>query len=135
MDYDKLISLINKEGMSMRAAAKIAQMTPGGFSPMLKKQTMSVKTLELLAAHFGKPVSYFFDEESEVDLVAGEPTSGYYTVCGSCARKDGMIELLKDQLREKDKIITEQTKKIGVLEQDPDKNGDSNDKDQTRATG
>ena len=79
-----------------RAAAKIVNMTPGGFNPMMENETMSVKTLELLAGHFKKPVSYFFEEEIE-SLNESDPC---YT-CRNCAEKDGMIKLLEKQALEK----------------------------------
>ncbi|MCY1634215.1 hypothetical protein [Marinifilum sp. D737] len=111
MDYNKVWSLINKENLSKRAAAKIVNMTPGGFNPMMENETMSVKTLELLAGHFKKPVSYFFEEEI-VSLNESDPC---YT-CRKCAEKDGMIKLLEKQALEKEKLIIQLYKEIGSIE-------------------
>jgi transcriptional regulator with XRE-family HTH domain len=111
MDYNKVWSLINKENLSKRAAAKIANMSPGGFNPMMENKTMSVKTLELLASYFKKPISYFFEEE----ILVVEDSKNSYSSCRKCAERDGMIKLLEKQAQDREKLISRLYKEIGSL--------------------
>jgi len=110
MDYNKLWSLINKEGISKRGAAKIVNMSPTGFISMMERKTMSVETLELFAKHFNVPILHFFENgESEIEL---SPTG----TCGYCMEKDIEIKILNKHLLEKDSKIESLQKKIGELE-------------------
>lgn len=136
MDYNKLWSLINKENLSKRAAAKVANMSPYGFNMMMERKTMSVETLELLAKHFGVPVNYFFEEEEQQDLL-NDPESEYSdkSDCDVCRDKDVEIRLLNRQMKEKEEKIYELQKAVGALEQQLHGGNDSNGNGSIPKTG
>lgn len=132
MDYDKLISLMNKENLSNRAMAKIVNMTVGGFIPMLKNKTMKVETLEKLANHFQKPISYFFEDTEDLSDQLQDPNGVYFT-CVKCSEKDGMIKILERQSKQKEELIRELYKENGSLKKELEEKGNSNDPEQAQA--
>lgn len=106
MDYNKLWSLINKEGLSKSAAAKIAGMTHQGFVYMMERQTMTVGSLEKFADHFNIPISNFF-EIDETILQVTEPNTKYEKLlkCKDCIEKDRTIDALKQTIETQEKLI------------------------------
>lgn len=133
MDYNKIWSLINKENLSKRAAAKIANMSPYGFNTMMDRKTMSIETLEVLAKYFNVSMCYFFKEEQEDDISLLNDGKADYNSCRFCRDKDVEIQLLNKQLKTVGEKNEKLIKEVGALEHQLKGNNGANGNSEKKA--
>lgn len=95
LDYDLIWSLINRQGISMKSLSEFCEMSPDGLSRALRKQRISVETLEKIALFFQKHPGYFWgpDENQNVELLS------------KLKMLNLMIEEKTKQLKDKEEII------------------------------
>ncbi len=111
MDYNKVWSLFNKHGLSQNAAARIVGMSSPGFATMMKRETMTISTLEKIAAYFKVPIQEFF-EKTEYSISADRSTEvneSYIKLynCENCIKKQREVDKLKDEMKETQKQLIE----------------------------
>lgn len=111
MDYNKLYSLKNKWNLSDQKMAEICGLKRAqSYVDMVSRKSMRVSYLERVCKHFNISIDEFFPDmvktgsKSEKDLVK-EANASYYKQCPTCAAKNETIELLKDRIKQQDKIM------------------------------
>lgn len=70
LKYSKIENLTIEKKISQTKIAQIIGMTREGYGRMLRDKTMKVSILEKIASIFEVPITYFFEEETE--LQSGE---------------------------------------------------------------
>lgn len=114
LEYNKIEYLLSKNRMTLTEMAKIVGMSTSGFRDSIIKRTIKVDTLEKIAGHFGKPVSYFFNEE----IPAVSESSAEYKIENNIPYSVKELLIEKDKLlEEKDRLIKEKQKIIDLLEE------------------
>lgn len=96
LNYQKIIDLMKKEKLSMRALADILGMTGTGLGDSINNKTLKVDTLEKIANRFGLPVAYFFDEMELINSPNTVSKDDYYKLMdkyNKCLEeKDGLMK-------------------------------------------
>lgn len=77
MDYNKIRSLCVDKRISLRTLAARIEMSQPGFMRMLKNQTMSVETLEKVAAVLRVPPTVFFSQSEGMPVTVEESPAHY----------------------------------------------------------
>jgi len=98
MNYSKITLLKNKHNKTRNEMAAMVDLTPAGYDKMMRHQTISVKTLEKMASFFKVPISFFFEENNNDDTTR-DPDAEYGN-CKECLKYEGMLEFLKEKLKE-----------------------------------
>ena len=95
LDYDLIWSLINRQGVSIKSLSEFCEMSSDGFSRTLKKQRLTVETLEKISLFFNKHPGYFFgpDPNQNAELLSKINLLNH------------MIEEKTKQLKDKEEII------------------------------
>lgn len=113
MDYDKIWSLININGLSKRKFALSIGMTGQGFNTMMQSKSIRVDTLEKICEVYNKPMSYFYDspnlelakyDNNDTINLSNEPKVTRYS-CSDCIEKENMIKDLRANLQDLRKHI------------------------------
>lgn len=64
MNYEKIELLLQQKGVRKMEFYGSINVTHAGFSKMIKNKTITVETLERIAAYFKVPASSFFDDST-----------------------------------------------------------------------
>ncbi len=93
LNYNKIWSLINGKNYSARKFAEIINMSDTGFTTMMKKETMSVATLEIIVEHFEVRIESLFGDGPIVRIDAvDEPRPDYKTKIDNLDDRLGSLE-------------------------------------------
>ena len=106
MDYNKIKELQLSNNLSDAKFATSIGMSNPGYRSMLDKKTCTVKILENICTTYRVSADYLL-----FDSNVTYPNE----VCKSCIKKDAIIEILQDQNKEKEVIISELNQNIGSL--------------------
>ena len=109
MDYSKINLLKDRKKVTREEMAALLDMSTYGYDKTIRNQTLTVKNLEKIATFFQVPVGYFFDE---TDHNLSDPL-GDYNNCKECLKYEGMIELLKEQLKNCERRIEQLSRELG----------------------
>ena len=109
MNYNKIGVLQKVAGNKTKFAERIGWTTHGVIR-MIKEQSMTVETLELICNAFNVPVTFFFEEDTNE---LKEPSAIYQTKKNNEAR----VDLLMDMIREKDDEIAKLNRELGRKDQ------------------
>lgn len=102
MNYAKIETLLSQKGVSKMKFYEAVGLTHTGFSKMIKNETITVDTLEKIAAYFNIPVFTFFEENA----------TKVPTVSDLQAKVSELYEENRDLLKENKALV----EKIAVLE-------------------
>lgn len=114
MDYNKLQKII-AEKSSVAEFCNVVGLGESGFYKMIKRQTMKLEYLEAFSERVNLPMAIWWDDDKK--NIVNEHRPGY----GLAAQ----IELLKDQLKDKERLIARLEKEIDRLEAKNHKTGDN----------
>lgn len=103
MDYSKIRVLMMQRNFSLRNMARTIGVSDSGFKSMMERDTMTIQTLEKISQVFDVPITYFFDDS----------TTGKKKPCPECIKCNAQLDLLKQQLTEKEKELKELYKEMG----------------------
>jgi len=103
MDYSKIRVLMMQRNFSLRNMARTIGVSDSGFKAMMERDTMTIHNLEKISQVFEVPVTYFFEDSS----------SGKKKPCPDCIKCNAKLDLLKQQLYEKEKELKELYKEMG----------------------
>lgn len=119
MNYSRIKELQRQTKVSNKELALKLKMSVPGFEKMLKLETCTVSTLEMIANHFNVQASYFFDEKVEKPEVipyaendklnVGKETKVKIYSCPDCISK-------QKELDDKNRLIEALEKNIQLLE-------------------
>lgn len=105
----QISKLQREKKITHKEFGEIINISEQGILYKYRKDSFKIEDIYLLARHFNIPITYFFE-----DTISGveEPVTKYG--CKECLKKDGQIELLKEQLEEKDIEIKELRARIDM---------------------
>lgn len=63
MDYSKIEPLLAERGIAKNSFSRIVGKSRHGFNQMISKQTMNVKTLEVISKELAVPLSFWWNED------------------------------------------------------------------------
>jgi len=109
MNYSKIRILQTQKNLSDRKFSASIGMSGPGFKTMMEKQTCGVELLETICRVYNLPISHFFEEN---EFYVSEPETRYGR-CKECIKKDGQLEMLKEQLEKKDAEIARMNRELG----------------------
>lgn len=103
MNYNKIRELVVDKRLSLRKLAMKVGMTQPGFMRMLKNESMTVETLERVAAALKVPISEFFEpgEANAVQVKEPEATYGNKTEVQLLANIDRNVEKIAQAVSNK----------------------------------
>ena len=110
MNYSRITLLKDQHRTQRKEMAELLGVTTAGYDNMMKKETFTVKNLEIIANYFKVPITYFFDENKTLTQTE-EPGN-----CIECYKKEGIIDSLLNQLDQKELKIQELNREIGRSE-------------------
>ena len=124
MNYERIKVLSEKKSIALKDIAYKIGVTEAGFHKMLTNKTMKIETLEKISEILEVPVSYFFDEGTLSIVQTGSVSNcvngvNHGTVHFSSIKEaEKEVEYLKkenehlkNQLKDKDKLISYLEKK------------------------
>lgn len=66
MNYEKLKKTISDKGVTLNDLCNHIELTESGFHAAVKNNSLKIKTIEAIADYLNLPVSYFFDDNSNI---------------------------------------------------------------------
>lgn len=122
MTGEKLRSILLSIDESFASVARKLNMTAQNLDGILKTKDIKTGLIERLSIIYNKPVSYFFDETSNIDIhTEGDLSPAFNTGDISYVLSDAVlaerIKNLETRIVEKDKLIDEKNARIDDLKE------------------
>lgn len=109
VDYSRITLLIRSKNLSENKFAESIGMSGNGFRSMMNNQTLKIEVLEKICEVYSLPITHFFENSN----LLKEPDPKYGKQCKECLKKDGKIELLTEQLKQRDDYIKDLYRDLG----------------------
>lgn len=113
MDYTKLTLLIANNRIKVKEIAAVLGVTVQGYYYKIQHQSITLEDVIKLAKFFNVPTSYFSINDDD-EIVKLENNSGEFG--SEVAKLKAQIEILKEILKDKEKIITQLNREIGRIQ-------------------
>lgn len=122
MNYNRLNLLIDGKKITKASICRLTGLTRTTLDAILSGNDFKVSNLEKICQALNKPVSYFFDETSKIDIHTEGDLSPAFTagdvsyVVGDAVLAE-RIKHLEAHIVEKDKLIDEKNARIDDLKE------------------
>jgi len=109
MDYSKLTEIKNKYKLTIPELALILGYTKSGLIKKINNDTIFVKDIEKLAAHFNLPMDYFFS----TNKLSAKDEGVKYNTCKDCIEHKAIIQELRTEIKEQKEEIALLNRELG----------------------
>lgn len=96
-------TLLKEKGLTTSEVCQMAEITPQSLGQMIQRNSTKTEILERIARVLGVPVGYFFDEQSNVEIIGSQ-------IMSTEEKKE--IEYLNSLLAVQSKLIEEKERRI-----------------------
>lgn len=120
MQLDKIKSLAEKKGISIRDLSEKINLTAEGIYQNIRKNSIKAETLEKIAELLEVPVSYFFDDKMSEALTNGHTVVNHKgsvkisqnnTTFDDCKKEVDALKKEIEYLKEINNLLKDQLKK------------------------
>jgi len=115
LKYNRIEELRESLRYSKKDIYDCLGITAAGYEKMIKNKTCTVSYLEKIAELFQVPITIFFETDHTDHAFVSERKGNYELKNLELEKCMAQIELLKEMLIEKDKLISELNRTVGRL--------------------
>lgn len=115
MNYNRIEELRENLRFSKKDIYDYLGITAAGYEKMMRNKTCTVSYLEKIAELFQVPLTIFFETDQSNQVNVSERRGNYELKHQELEKCKAQLELLKEMLFEKDKLISELNQTIGRL--------------------